>query len=132
MRSFISELVFEYGQSTGSLSLVDPEDGSALIGRGYSGKADGFNNPDAEDQIAVGPIPRGVWRIHAPIDHPRLGPQALRLSRAEIPHGRSAFLIHGDNSRANGSASSGCVIMPRPVRDFIARSGIRTLIVYRD
>lgn len=132
MRSFIEELVFEYGQSTGTLSLADPEDGSALIARGYSGKGVGFNNPDAEHQIATGPIPRGVWTIHDAIDHARLGPVALRLTRKAIPHGRSGFLIHGDNAAANGTASSGCIILPRTVRQFIARSGIRTLIVYRD
>ncbi|HYE46677.1 MAG TPA: hypothetical protein VEA44_12995, partial [Caulobacter sp.] len=43
--------------------------------------------------------------------------------------GRSAFRIHGDSVRAPGTASKGCIILPRAVREAIWRSGDRDLEV---
>jgi hypothetical protein len=43
--------------------------------------------------------------------------------------GRSAFRIHGDNSRGDRSASHGCIILPRTVRETIWRSGQRLIEV---
>lgn len=131
MISFIEGMNYEYHQSTGLLYLADREDGRSLVARGYAGKGHGLNNPDAEHLVRVGPLPRGSFRIGSPVDHPRLGPVSLPLTRAQIPHGRNAFFIHGDNSRADFSASSGCIILPRSVREWIARTGIRTLVVER-
>ena len=42
-------------------------------------------------------------------------------------HGRSGFLIHGDNAR--GDASEGCIILPRYYRQMISRLGVRDLFV---
>ena len=131
MRSFIEGMTYEYEQSTGLLYLADFEDGRSLVARGYAGKAHGLNNPDAEHLVGIGPLPRGVWRIGAPADHPRLGAFPIPLTRAQIPYGRSGFFIHGDNRRADNSASSGCIILPRAVREWIARAGIRALTVVR-
>lgn len=127
----VGHLRWEYEQPTGCLYLADHQDGRALVARGYAGKGHGLNNPDAEQEIGLGPLPSGLWSIEPPIDHPRLGPVALRLSRAQIPYGRSGFLIHGDNGRGDRSASNGCIILGRPIREFIARSGIRTLMVLK-
>lgn len=131
MDNFIERMSYEYSQSTGCLYLADHEGNRALVARGYAGKDDGVNNPDAEDRLAVGPLPRGVWRIGDPHRHPRLGPVSLPLTREKIPYGRSGFFIHGDNGRSDQSASRGCIILPRPVREWIARSGVRTLVVER-
>ena len=39
-------------------------------------------------------------------------------------HGRSGFLIHGDNSKGDKSASEGCIILGPDVRKAIADSGL--------
>lgn len=130
LQSNIGNLCYEYYQSTGSLYLASDQNDGTLIGRGYSGKGSGLNNPAEEGLIARGPIPRGLWRIHPPIRHARLGDIALRLSRPVIPYGRSGFYIHGDNRRADNSASSGCIVLSREVRLFIAASGVRRLAVF--
>jgi len=44
-------------------------------------------------------------------------------------NGRSGFLIHGDNSKHNFSASEGCIILSRSTRDAISSSGITRLEV---
>jgi len=101
-----------------------------LIGTGYSGHATGIDNTALEDIPYVGPLPRGIYSIAAPIDHPRLGPCSLPLTQISgDSFGRSAFFIHGDNSLGNDSASEGCIIMPRAVRDQIATSGDNQLTV---
>jgi hypothetical protein len=38
-------------------------------------------------------------------------------------HGRSGFYIHGDNGKGDRSASEGCIILPRAVRERIHDSG---------
>ncbi|HYE45714.1 MAG TPA: tlde1 domain-containing protein [Caulobacter sp.] len=109
----------------------------ALVSRGYSGKARGRNNPALQGVPGVGPIPRGRWRIAGRYDSAAVGPCALRLHAADEPvpddlheaTGRSAFRIHGDSIRAPGTASRGCIILPRKVREAIWRSGDRDLEV---
>lgn len=132
--AFTDELEFQYEQSSGCFYLADRQDGRTLIARGYSGKGVGLNDPSFEDRIGEGPIPRGVWRISAPFHHARLGAVSFPLAygesgEEEIPHNRSGFFIHGDNGRGDFSASSGCIILPRSARDFIAGSWVRTLRV---
>ena len=34
--------------------------------------------------------------------------------------GRGGFLMHGDNSLLNHTASEGCIIAPRGIRDLVA------------
>lgn len=128
-KSYLGTLEFVYVQSTGCLYLADHEDGRSLIARGYSGKGVGYNEPSYEDRVAEGPIPRGVWRLQSPIRHQRLGPVSIPLTPQGPIHGRSGFYIHGDNLAANGTASSGCIILPPDARTFIAGSGVRRLIV---
>jgi hypothetical protein len=102
------------------------------VSQGYSGaKPDGVNNPMMESVVDVGPIPKGQYEIEGPIDTDAHGPYALPLIPAEGNEmfGRSGFLIHGDSIEASGSASEGCVIMPRTAREAIWESGDHTLIV---
>jgi len=98
---------------------------------GYAGKGEGKNNPDAQDQRNVGPLPRGTYTIEAPVDTVANGPYVLRLQPAAYNNmcGRSGFLIHGDSTREPGTASEGCIIAPRMVRERIWNSGDRELEV---
>lgn len=127
--SFLANMEFVYEQSSGCLYLRDTEDVRALVGIGYSGKGESQNNPAHEDKPGLGPVPRGVWKLASPIQHPTLGPVAIRLAPITYKGARTAFLIHGDNARGDGSASRGCIILSRVVRDFIAGSGINRLVV---
>jgi hypothetical protein len=43
--------------------------------------------------------------------------------------GRDGFLIHGDSVENPGTASHGCIILPRAVRDQISASGDKQIQV---
>ena len=117
--------MWRWDQSAGTLSH-----NGVLVARGYSGKGAAKNDPDMERVRATGPIPRGRWRIGAPRDSRRVGPFAMDLHPlGHDAHGRSAFMIHGDSVRNPGSASSGCIILSRAVRERIWNSGDRILEV---
>jgi hypothetical protein len=119
-------MTWTYKQSSGELD----HDG-AVAGTGYSGHGDGLNNPAMQSAADVGPIPQGVYTIglpHSPPDH--LGPLAMPLTHVSGDiFGRSAFFIHGDNAAGNHSASDGCIILARPIRQQIADSPDRDLQV---
>lgn len=103
-----------YSQSTGKLS----KDG-VFMTIGYSGHAEGKNNPNMQSVPNVGPIPVGLYYIEAPIDTDTHGPFVLRLTpdpKNEM-FDRSGFLVHGDSIKDPGSASHGCIIMPRYARE---------------
>lgn len=123
----LNAFAWTYVQQSGELS----QDGKPLA-IGYSGAKEGKNNPALETVRNLGPIPCGRWIITgAPVDTPEHGPYVLRLepARETQTHARTGFLIHGD-SRANpGSASQGCIILPRAVREQVWRSGDRELLV---
>lgn len=124
-----------YDQRTGSFIIYgDVDDGGiqrALYGaQGYAGRGVGKNNPDAEHQRGVGPLPVGRYDVVGPSNHERLGPFVFRLQQVEGPtYGRSGFFIHGDSRKNPGEASSGCIILSRHARDAIARFDVRTLEV---
>jgi hypothetical protein len=116
-----------YEQSSGNLSL-----NTIFIGIGYSGHGSGLNNPAAQNQPNIGPIPAGTYTIgapHTPPDH--LGPLALPLypNPANTMFGRFGFFIHGDNQFGNNTASDGCIIMAHDIRQQIASSDDKTLTV---
>jgi len=114
-----------WDQSAGTLS----KDG-AIVSRGYSGKGRGRNNPSLQSVAGIGPLPRGRYRIGEPRISPRTGPFAMDLYPVDATPGntvhdstgRSAFQIHGDSVSAPGTASSGCIILQRAVREQIWRS----------
>ena len=93
------------------------------IGNGYSGRAEGKNNPRWEKAAGKGPIPEGFWVVGQAYTSRRVGPIAipLRPSVSTLTYGRSAFLIHGDSKLHPGQASSGCIILPAQTRARIAR-----------
>jgi len=121
-----------WDQSTGQLF----RDGK-LVSSGYAGKGRGKNNPTMQGVTGVGPIPRGKWKILAPYNSKNVGPFALPLEAVDKKMGddkheetgRGAFRIHGDSIRAPGTASKGCIVLPRHIRELIWRSGDRDLIV---
>jgi hypothetical protein len=93
-------------------------------GYGYSGAPEARNNPDLTAVPNVGPIPCGTYRIGKPYDHPKLGPHVMNLDPIDGTNtfGRSEFRIHGDSIANPGTASHGCVILNRIVRNQISAS----------
>ena len=123
----LEALAWTYSQKTGEL-LQNGEH----VAIGYSGAADGKNNPEMQEVHNVGPIPRGDWAINGPpVDSRDHGPYVLRLEPgpATETHGRSGFLMHGDSKIHPGTASHGCIILPRAVREHVWQSGDRDLEV---
>lgn len=118
--------MIDYGQKSGKLGL----DGQYL-GMAYSGHNGGINNPAMEADAGVGPIPRGRWKIVAWLNtHPILGPCVAQLEPdGHDAHGRSGFFIHGDNARLNHSASHGCIVANRFIRNRLRDSGETELTV---
>ena len=114
--------MIQYQRSPPQLSI----DGLPLIGGPlYSGNGDGLNNTALEAEPDVGPIPAGAWQIVEWAAHYEdKGPNVAIL--APVGHdacGRSGFLIHGDNSAGNFSASHGCIIAGPSLRDALHASG---------
>lgn len=109
-----------YSQSSGLLYLADNDGNRTAFARGYSGHGTCINDPDAEGFAGRGPIPRGVWKIHDPVDHQRLGPCSFYLTPVgHDAYHRSEFFIHGDNRHGDRSASTGCIILGRNIRRVI-------------
>lgn len=119
-------MAWHYSQSTGILTAPD----GAALATGYSGYGEGVNNPEMQGVPDTGPIPRGKWRVNQAAKHPRLGPVAMPLTMVEGDVcGRFAFYIHGDNGRGDRSASHGCIILPRAIREAVQASADRVLVV---
>ncbi len=136
-KNFISYLIFifpinllianwTYSQSTGHLTH-----NGASVGTGYSGHGAGRNNPADEKVKNVGPIPKGEYTIGSAYTDSVRGPVVMRLtpSGGQDMFGRDGFLIHGDNSKHDGSASEGCIVLDRSIRDEISKSSDRKLTV---
>jgi len=120
-------MTWSYSQQSGQLS----HDGE-LIATGYSGIGAGLNNPAAQDQPFVGPLPRGSYGIGAVVaDGGHLGPFVMPLTPWAVNNmfGRAGFFIHGDNAQLNNTASNGCIILARQWRTMIASSGDTLLTV---
>lgn len=116
-----------YVQASGELYAGDGE----LVAVGYAGSGQGKNNPGMQTVHNVGPIPCGRYTIEAPIHTVTHGPYVLGLSpaRRNAMFGRSAFLLHGDSVVHPGTASEGCIILPRVVRERVWTSGDHQLLV---
>jgi hypothetical protein len=118
-------MTWQYKQTDGTLTC----DG-VFEGTGYSGAGDGRNDPLYQDMPDVGPIPQGQYAIGTAYnDVGGLGPCVMHLD--PLPgtdtFGRSLFRIHGDN--ASHDASHGCVVLGPAIRQKIASSTDRTLVV---
>ena len=107
--------------------------GDNHIADGYSGAPEARNDPAREQESNVGPLPRGIYRIGSPRDLQggEHGPFVLPLTAcgSDPTFGRGGFLIHGDSKTAPGTASHGCIILPRDIRERIAASNDLFLVV---
>lgn len=97
----------------------------------YAGRSRHINRASSDHLKGLGPLPGGEYRLVGPQIHPRLGPIAFRLNPylGNDMKGRGDFWIHGDNSKMDRSASSGCIILARRHRLVIADSRARHLQV---
>lgn len=98
---------------------------------GYSGNGPGLNNPDMCTVSDVGPLPPGTYTIGDPVDDLHVGFFALPLTPdpSNQMFKRFAFFLHGDNPLGDFSASDGCIVLARPIREAIAASPDKTLVV---
>lgn len=121
-----------YSQSTGVFTHV-LRDKETYLGTGWAGRGEGKNKPEMQGVKNTGPLPAGWYRICSPVDHPTVGPYALRL----VPHGdnkmhgRDGFLIHGAavSTAKRGQESKGCPVVARATREAIHALGCEWLEV---
>jgi hypothetical protein len=121
-------MAWTYQQVTGRLL----DDLCNIIGVGYSGRSpDGKNDPVMQSVPNVGPIPCGDYTIEPPVDTVTHGPFVLALTPSPKNEmwGRSGFLMHGDSVIAPGTASLGCIIQSRDVREAVWDSNDHLLTV---
>jgi RHS repeat-associated protein len=130
-----------YQQSTGTVSLKAGSDTVVTVGKAYSGHGKGLNSPDsqatseAKDKQNAGPIPQGNYTIgKQQLNTTGSGtqlPGSMRLTPdpGNTMFGRGGFLIHGDNSAHNSSASEGCIVAAPAIRNQIGGSGVSSLEV---
>jgi len=120
--------MWKYSQSSGRMA----SSAGSCTGIGYSGHGEGLNNPAMQHVPDVGPLPQGVYDIGAFFDDVGgKGPIVAHLSAqpGSETFGRSGFMIHGDNGASDHTASEGCIILPRAMREQIMASNDRVLIV---
>jgi hypothetical protein len=112
--------MWTYEQKTGWLSDAH----GRRIAQGYSGMGIGKNNPEMQSVHDAGPIPQGAHAISNPADTLTHGPYVLPLTPdpGNEMFGRKGFLIHGDSVIQPGTASEGCIILPRFARERIWES----------
>jgi RHS repeat-associated protein len=116
-----SGLLCVYSQSARTFRCTNPDGTVYNSGTGYSGNGRGLNNPAEQGTSNVGPIPQGDYLVGAARDSARTGRAVRDLTPAPgtDTRGRGDFQLHGDNDRGDNSASHGCVILPRNVRDAV-------------
>lgn len=137
-------LCWFYSQSTGEMYNItlsgDPYSMASKFvivyaGAGYSGRGQGLNNPADQFIPNVGPLPQGWYTIGRQQTNFTSSGKALYQSMRLIPNpsnemfGRGGFLMHGDNSAHNHSASEGCIVLPLDVRNIIGKSKDHCLTV---
>jgi hypothetical protein len=95
---------------------------------GYAGTGTGRNNPEAQDQRNVGPIPRGEWVVDGELyNSPNTGRNTARLTPLpgneceETGRDCTSFRMHGNNEE--NDASEGCIVLP-PDRTIIPEGEI--------
>lgn len=120
--------MWTYAQTNGY--LTNPA--GIIVGGGYSGNGADLNNPAGQGDVGHGPIPEGRWTIGVFGDHPVLGPVSAPLAPAagnDMDGRDGGFYIHGDNAQMNHTASDGCIILARNLRELVAAGGDNDLLV---
>jgi hypothetical protein len=113
-----------WDQSAGTMT------GGNSVYHGYSGHDLGKNNPSMQAAKAIGPLPRGQYKMTGIGNSPNTGPNTITLVQtAGDTCGRGDFRIHGDSLAHPGEASHGCIILPPQVRIAIWNSGDHALEV---
>lgn len=100
-----------YHQGSG---VIEAPDGVRLA-FAWAGKGTGKNNPKAQDQKCIGPLPQGLYVVGTWEDHPRLGKMVCALTQIDgETFGRGSFFIHGasNNPLRYGQESMGCIVVP--------------------
>ena len=112
-----------FKQSTGEFFRAD----GTLMGTGWAGQGAGENNPAAQNQEGIGPLPQGNYTIGSPYDNPHTGPFTMDLTPAPENEmfGRSLFRIHGAAKTNPELSSEGCFVQLRPVREALWNEGDR-------
>jgi len=107
-------MYWTYVQATGE--LIDWE--GEVVAVGYSGRGAGLNNPAMQATHDIGPLPVGFYRCAAPVEHTRLGPDAIPLVPFQNNEmfTRGGFYVHGDNRQQDCSASEGCIVLGATAR----------------
>jgi hypothetical protein len=122
-------------QGTGGI-YKDDNDGKFIHeGDGYSGHGLGKNTPLMQSVPMVGPIPCGWYTIGKPEDHMEtMGPFCLPLipDPTNQMFGRSGFFWHGDNIKKPGTASEGCIVSNRILRNMVYSSNDSLLRVVKE
>ncbi len=114
------QVVCTWEQSSGSLlcdNWTTGEDGVVDAG-GWAGQGEGFNNPFAEGQKGIGPLPQGFYDLGQP-EHTHLGNPSFPLipwpeTRDYIESlGRDpdSFILHAWNPKRLLLSSEGCPIV---------------------
>ena len=138
-----------YSQSTGSIttnsqSFFTGNVASTLLGTGYSGidtnrfnhnpnLIQGRNNPDAQGEQFIGPLPRGLYYVGDAYYSEKYKDNTMNLtpSPANDMLGRNSFLIHSNNSKHPTEASEGCIVAGPDIRQEIAEARYKYLWVVR-
>lgn len=120
-------MAWRFSQSSGALA----NDEGLIIGMGYSGHGAGLFNPGMQMIPDVGPIPEGLWTIGPAQTEPVMGPLVMALTPDPMTDtfSRTGFYLHGDNSSLDHSASCGCIVASRDIRQQLAVSTDRRLQV---
>lgn len=107
--------MWQYKQTTGELRNA----AGTVVAKGYSGKGEYKNKHEHQDVRGMGPIPVGCYTINPPHQSLKTGAYAMDLmpDSSNVMFGRDSFQMHGDSLRQPGTASSGCIIMPRAIRE---------------
>jgi hypothetical protein len=97
----------------------------ACAGSGYSGAPGYVDNPADEQLKNEGPLPVGIYTITEPYMNPKTGPYTMNLvpDPSNEMFGRGDFRIHGDSIKEPGTASEGCIVLARVLRELIWNSG---------
>jgi hypothetical protein len=120
--------MWTYEQKTGRLRDANGK----TVAFGYAGNGEGKNNPDMQNVPNIGPLPQGIYAmVSMSLSTPKHGPYVIFLNpdKSNEMFGRSLFRVHGDKVGAPGTASEGCIIVGRLVREALWESNDHTIKV---